>query len=103
MDLALWTFLGIPLAVLYDTGPASKQLVSFSVVATLDPVVPWRVAFEAPHKLAIATLDLVLVLGAAGVVALQRGEVTALGAGFGAGVQLTQLQKVTILCHVLAG
>lgn len=53
--------------------------------------------------LSIMSSYLVLVLGAVGVVLLQRGELTALGAGFGARVQLTQLQKVTILCHVFIG
>lgn len=46
---------------------------------------------------------LVLVLRPGGVVLLQRGELAALGAGFGTRVQLTQLQKVSILCHVIIG
>lgn len=46
---------------------------------------------------------LVLVLRAVGVVLLQRGEQTTLRARLGAGVQLTQLQKVMILCHVFFG
>lgn len=46
---------------------------------------------------------LVLVLRADGVVLLQGGEHAALGARLGAGVQLTQLHKVTVLHHVLAG
>lgn len=58
MDPALWALLGVSLAVLDDARPASQQLVSFPVVAAFDPAVPRRVAFEAPHKLAIAALDL---------------------------------------------
>lgn len=46
---------------------------------------------------------LVLVFRMVGVVLLQRGEVTALWAGLNAGVQLIQLQKVTIFCHILTG
>lgn len=46
---------------------------------------------------------LVLVLRPGGVVLLQRGELAALGAGFGTRVQLTQLQEVSILCHVIIG
>lgn len=51
----------------------------------------------------IGTSYLVLVLRAVEVVLLQAGEQTALGARLGARVQLTQLQKVTILCHVFVG
>lgn len=47
--------------------------------------------------------DLVLVLRAARVVLLQRGEGPALGARLGAGVQLAQLHEVAILDQVLAG
>lgn len=46
---------------------------------------------------------LVLVLRAVGVVFFQRRELTALGAGLDAGIQLTQLQKVSIFCHILTG
>lgn len=46
---------------------------------------------------------LVLVLWAVWVVFFQRGELTALGAGLGAWIQLTQLQKVSIFCHILIG
>lgn len=46
---------------------------------------------------------LVLVLGAVEVARLQRGELAALGAGFGARVQLTQLQKVTVFRHIFIG
>lgn len=46
---------------------------------------------------------LVLVLRPGGVVLLQRGELAALGAGLGTRVQLTQLQEVSILCHVIIG
>lgn len=48
-------------------------------------------------------LVLVLVLRAVGVVRLQGGEVVALGAGLGAGVQLAQLHKVAVLCHLFTG
>lgn len=54
----------------------------------------WKRLKRSPH--------LVLVLGAAGVVVLQRGELAALGAGLGARVELAQLQEVAILRHVLA-
>lgn len=47
--------------------------------------------------------DLVLVLRAARVVLLQRGERLALRARLGAGVQLTQLHEVAVLDQVLAG
>lgn len=43
---------------------------------------------------------LVLVLRAVGAVLLQGGEQTTLRARLGAGVQLTQLQKIMVLCHV---
>lgn len=46
---------------------------------------------------------LVLVLRADEVVLLQGGEHAALRARLGAGVQLTQLHKVTVLHHVVAG
>lgn len=56
--LALRTFLGVPLAVLDDTGPGPQQLVSFPVLPAFEAVVPRRVTPEAPHKLAAAALDL---------------------------------------------
>lgn len=56
--LALGAFLGVSLTVLDDTRPGSEQLVSFSILPTFQPVMPWGVAFKAPHELAIATLDL---------------------------------------------
>lgn len=43
------------------------------------------------------------MLRAVGVVLLQSGEQTTLRTRLGAGVQLTQLQKVMILCHVFLG
>jgi len=46
---------------------------------------------------------LVLVFRAVWVVRLQGGELAALGAGLRAGVQLTQFQKVTVLCHLFIG
>lgn len=46
---------------------------------------------------------LVLVLRAVGAVLLQSGELTTLRARLGAGVQLTQLQKVMILFRVFLG
>lgn len=51
----------------------------------------------------MAWTHLVLVLRAVGVVLLQGGEQTTLRARLGAGVQLTQLHKVMILCHVFLG
>lgn len=56
--LALGAFLGVSLTMLDDTRPGSEQLVSFSILPTFQPVMPWGVAFKAPHELAIATLDL---------------------------------------------
>lgn len=47
--------------------------------------------------------DLVLVLRAARVVLLQRGERAALRARLGAGVQLAQLHEVAVLDEVFAG
>lgn len=47
--------------------------------------------------------DLVLVLRAARLVLLQRGERAALRARLGAGVQLAQLHEVAVLDQVLAG
>lgn len=52
---------------------------------------------------ATAWSHLVLVLRAVGVVLLQSGELTTLRARLGAGVQLTQLQKVMILFRVFLG
>lgn len=46
---------------------------------------------------------LVLVLRAVGAVLLQTGEQTTLRARLGAGVQLTQLHKIMVLCHVFLG
>lgn len=43
------------------------------------------------------------MLSAVGVVLLQGGEQTTLRARLGAGVQLTQLHKVMILCHIFLG
>lgn len=45
----------------------------------------------------------ILVLRAVGGVRLERSELTALGAGLCARIQLTQLQEVTIFCHLLFG
>lgn len=44
--------------MLDDAGPVAQQLIPLAVVATLEAVMPGGMALEAPHKLALATLDL---------------------------------------------
>ena len=56
--LTAWALLGVPLSVFDDAGPVAQQLVPLPVVPTLQAVMPGGVAPEAPHKLALATLDL---------------------------------------------
>lgn len=57
-DLAAGAFLGVPLAVLNHTRPVTQQLVSLSVLAALQALVPGGVALKTPHKLALGALNL---------------------------------------------
>lgn len=56
--LAVWAFLGVPLAMLDNAGPVPQHLVPLLILTALQTLVPRRVASKTPHQLALTALDL---------------------------------------------